>query len=38
MQRPCMINRIWGLKQHSLHMNGHALFLFAWAPPSCEEW
>ena len=24
MHMPCMINRIWGLKQHTLPVNGHA--------------
>ena len=28
LQRPCMINRIWGLKQHKLQVNGHAWFTF----------
>ena len=26
--RPCMINSILGLKQHTLKVNGHALFHF----------
>ena len=28
MHRPCMVNRIWGRTQHSLHENRHASFHF----------
>ena len=34
MRRPRMINRMWGLKQDTLH----AFFVsLAWTPPNCEE-
>ena len=32
-----MINRICGLKQHAMQVNGHAWFNLHGAPPSCEE-
>ena len=37
MHRSCMSNRIWGLKQNALQVNGHACFSFTWTLPSREE-